>query len=801
MRAKILIAVAAAVVAVCLSSSPFAQGNPDDVYWDNTIALAGGGLNGAVTAMTVYDGKLIVAGEFTTAGGLPANHIASWDGSTWSPLGSGIDGGVGALTVYNSNLIAGGGFTTAGGTSANNIASWDGSTWSPLGSGINGGVRALTVYNGNLIAGGVFTTAGGVAAIGIAAWDGTAWSSVGSGLPGQECWGECWAGPLTVWDGKLVAVHETYYWYSGEWVNISSWDGTTWSEIWSEQIGASNLSIGALAVYDDKLIALRNYYFGPYGPWSDLVCLSGNGLSQLVWTHAWFAALVVRDNELIVGGYFGVLNYEEPFASNIASFDGRAWSPLGSGLNGPVNVLTVFDHKLIVAGDFTIAGNKVAPGLATWTKHHRYVWHVAVNGDDLTGDGSEQYPFATIQHGVDSAMSSDTVLVHPGTYTGPGNRDIDFHRKDIVLMSAAGPEVTVIDCQGSASDRHRGFWFHSGETRVARVEGFTITNGYAPEDDTVVTYLGTLVYAHGGAVFCDSASSPTIKGCMIVNNRALWKGFGSGGDGGGGIFCHKSSPVLEDNVIRDNTSGSGGGMALYQSGARLLRNVIVDNTSIYEGGGVVLLNSADTLESNTISGNAAVSGGGIWLSGASPWLEKCLIAFNSGGPFACSGSGNIAKLAHCDIYQPGGTSWPGCIADQLGVDGNFSLDPMFCDTANGNYYLSGYSPCAPANNFWDGTLIGALYPNCGTVVCGDADMDGQVTAADIELLFMYYFSMTPDVYVPVGAADMNCDDQFTLNDVIVLAGWVYGYGPAPCCVPPPKRPDLPQRDTYDGSGE
>lgn len=87
------------------------------------------------------------------------------------------------------------------------------------------------------------------------------------------------------------------------------------------------------------------------------------------------------------------------------------------------------------------------------------------------------------------------------------------------------------------------------------------------------------------------------------------------------------------------------------------------------------------------------------------------------------------------------------------------------------------------------------------VLCGDTDMDGQVTAADIELLFTYYFSITPDVNIPVEAADMNCDGQITLNDVIVLAGYVYGYGPAPCCAPRPKRPDLPQRDTYDGLGE
>jgi len=75
------------------------------------------------------------------------------------------------MTVYNGHLIAGGGFTTAGGTSANYIASWDGSTWSPLGSGTGDPyVYALTVYDGNLIAGGGFTTAGNKVSAYLGAW-------------------------------------------------------------------------------------------------------------------------------------------------------------------------------------------------------------------------------------------------------------------------------------------------------------------------------------------------------------------------------------------------------------------------------------------------------------------------------------------------------------------------------------------------------------------------------------------------------------------------------------------------------
>jgi hypothetical protein len=36
-----------------------------------------------------------------------------------------------------------------------------------------------------------------------------------------------------------------------------------------------------------------------------------------------------------------------------------------------------------------------------------------------------------------------------------------------------------------------------------------------------------------------------------------------------------------------------------------------------------------------------------------------------------------------------------CIAGQYGINGNISLDPLFCDAANGDFTLQGISPCRP----------------------------------------------------------------------------------------------------------
>ncbi|MCX6165400.1 MAG: hypothetical protein NTU73_11185, partial [Ignavibacteriae bacterium] len=62
--------------------------------------------------------------------------IINCKAQSWSPLGSGTGGAypdVNALTVFNNEIIVGGYFQSAGGVSANYIAKWNGTTWSPLG--------------------------------------------------------------------------------------------------------------------------------------------------------------------------------------------------------------------------------------------------------------------------------------------------------------------------------------------------------------------------------------------------------------------------------------------------------------------------------------------------------------------------------------------------------------------------------------------------------------------------------------------------------------------------------------------
>jgi len=258
---------------------------------------------------------------------------------------------------------------------------------------------------------------------------------------------------------------------------------------------------------------------------------------------------------------------------------------------------------------------------------------------DLDEDGTPDHPFDAIQEAIDAASDGDTIIVRDGTYTGGGNRDIDFKGKAVHLMSENGPENCVIDAQGTEAEEHRGFVFQNGEGEDSIVNGFTITGGYAYHVGS--TFWGA---GMGGGVLYALNSSPTLMNntitgnsgggvfpwhagaCVIVNNIiALNTGvgirYGQGatvtgntiiGNTGAGIGMYFSSGTIANNMITGNSPG----IAIHYSSATIVNNTIVDNTFNWAGAGIQLVGSNGglaTIAGNIITGNTTLDafGGGF----------------------------------------------------------------------------------------------------------------------------------------------------------------------------------------------
>lgn len=91
------------------------------------------GFNGDVYGLTISPaGILYACGAFTQNGDADTtlNYIAYWNGSVWLPLGTGMDALVASIQIADKELLyAQGSFTMAGGIPANKLAIWNGSTW------------------------------------------------------------------------------------------------------------------------------------------------------------------------------------------------------------------------------------------------------------------------------------------------------------------------------------------------------------------------------------------------------------------------------------------------------------------------------------------------------------------------------------------------------------------------------------------------------------------------------------------------------------------------------------------------
>ena len=80
--------------------------------------------------------------------------------------------------------------------------------------------------------------------------------------------------------------------------------------------------------------------------------------------------------------------------------------------------------------------------------------------------------YATIQAAINACNDSDIVIVAPGRYSGPGNRNINLNGKPITLRSIDPTNThivntTVIDTEGKG----RALLFCTGENADSKVTG------------------------------------------------------------------------------------------------------------------------------------------------------------------------------------------------------------------------------------------------------------------------------------------------------------------------------------------
>lgn len=421
--------------------------------------------------------------------------------------------------------------------------------------------------------------------------------------------------------------------------------------------------------------------------------------------------------------------------------------------------------------------------------------------------------YLTIQAAVDAATDGDEIILQSGTYSGPGNRDVNFNNKAVLIRSTnpddpAVVAATRIDCQDTQASPHVAITIdaHTSEG-LHGVAGVTIVGAssetgaivFAPYSNGVVRncvitgndatgiYCGIYSYAAisrcrledngGGGIVLVSNCRATIQGCVIRANS---------GNLGGGIYAYSSWPVITDCEISDNEGVQAGGGIYFEDSPVKLVNCTVSGNQAGSGGGLCgvasLYNDLAVIRNSIVWDNTATRGAQLSLETDAPWfnLDTLSVAYS----LVQGGSSGVAVPAGWSLDWQS-SNLAGSVNPLFVRTGPVSMGPTGQQT---NVRLRSSSPCVdvgdPALDYSSQTdaagqlrILGswadigayetAIVP-AGALLLGDVNGDGAVDILDVQRMVASWATQTGQPGFDA-ATDLDQSGLVNVRDLLLLA--------------------------------
>ena len=335
----------------------------------------------------------------------------------------------------------------------------------------------------------------------------------------------------------------------------------------------------------------------------------------------------------------------------------------------------------------------IAPGEEGALAQGGIIYYVDADAEGANNGTSWTDAYTDLQLALAEAVEEDQIWVAEGTYkpTSGTDRSASFQMVNgVAIYGGFDPTVGVVDFgdrdwvlhetilsgdlngddgedfENNGENSYHVF-YHPSELALdgtAILDGFTITGGNANH----------LFFDISGGGMLNDGASPMLTNCTFSGNSA-W-------DTGGGVHNHAASPTLANCTFEGNSANWGGGM--YNTGSSpLLTNCTFEGNSA--GGGMSNWESSPTLVNCTFFGNSTSVGGGIGnYYSSSPTLTNCILWGNS-----------IPQIYDYDSSPD--VTYSDVQGGYIGT-GNIDADPLFVDSANGDFHLELGSPCIDVGN-------------------------------------------------------------------------------------------------------